>query len=210
MAKKIIIIGGGGHAKTIISLLLRLSEFKVLGYVDLENRGDILGVGYLGRDEGLKKIKKQNPDCCAALGIGYVSLSNQRETLKEKVSSWGFRFPAIIAPTAILNQNVKIGQGTIVYDGVIINVDTRVGDYTIINTGSSIDHDCRIGSFVHIAPGVTLSGGVKVGDYSILGVGSTVVQYKIIGKKCLIGAGAVVTQDCLRSGMYVGVPAIKK
>ncbi len=210
MAKKIVIVGGGGHAKTVISLLLRLPEFKIIGYVDLKDQGEILGIKYLGQDEALKKIKKQHPDSCAALGLGYVEISNQREKLKEKISAWGFHFPAIIAPTAVLNHHVSVGEGTVIYDGVVINADTIIGDYAIINTRSSVDHDCRIGNFVHIAPGVTLSGGVKVGDSSIVGVGSTVVQYKTIGTKCLIGAGAVVVDDCLKSGVYMGVPAKRK
>lgn len=205
--QKIVVIGGGGHAKVVASIVKKLGKFEILGYTDNENHGSLLGMPYLGTDEVLPRLKKDQPQCVAVLGIGYLGNDDVRAHLVEKLRGFGFAMPAIVSPATVVNEDVQIGGGTVVMDGVVINSGTRIGFYAIINTSASIDHDCEIGDFTHIAPGVSLSGGVKIGAYSLLGIGASVVQYKTIGERCIIGAGAVVVKDCLGPGTYVGVPA---
>ena len=205
--EKIIIVGGGGHAKAVITIVKKIKKYRILGYVDIRNNGSILGVKYLGGDQELLELLKRNPGCSAVLGIGYVTISAKRRELKAKLKKSGFKLPAIVSPTAVINEEVVIGEGTVIHDNVVVNSGTRIGAGAIINNTSSIDHDCRIGDFVHIAPGAVLSGGVQVGENSIVGIGSCVVQYKTITKDCIIGAGAAVINDCLKPGVYVGVPA---
>lgn len=204
---KIVIIGGGGHAKSVITLIKKARAFEIVGYVDNENQGDILGVRCLGNDGELGRVKAKYADCAAAIGVGYVEISEGRKKIKEFLELGGFDLPAIISPAAIVNQNVAIGIGTVVHDGAIINSGTVIGECSIINTGCAIDHDCVIGDYAQIAPGAVLGGGVKVGDFSIIGLGSNIIQYKTIGERCYIGAGATVIDDCLEPGVYVGTPA---
>ena len=47
----IIVIGGGGHAKVIISILKKIKNFKILGYTDYKDNGEILSIPYLGNDD---------------------------------------------------------------------------------------------------------------------------------------------------------------
>ena len=204
---KIIVIGGGGHAKVIISILKKLKSYEVSGYIDKIDKGKILNVNYLGNDgitEGLFKEKNVKN---AVIGIGHLKHTDTIQKIYAKLSKIGFSFPIIISPDSIVNEDVKISEGTVVMDGVIVNSGTKIGKFCILNTKSSIDHDCEIGNFVHIAPGVTLSGGVKIGNNSLIGSGATVIQYKTIEDNCIIGAGTVVVKDCLKSGTYVGIPA---
>ncbi|MCA9405962.1 MAG: hexapeptide transferase, partial [Candidatus Omnitrophica bacterium] len=74
--KKVVVIGGQGHAKVCISMLKKLSEFCVLGYTALEASDEILGVPFLGGDDVLERIKKENPDCGAVIGVGSVKISS--------------------------------------------------------------------------------------------------------------------------------------
>lgn len=207
---RIVIVGGGGHAKVIAGILKKIDRFEILGYTDKEDHGLLLGLPYLGGDEVLPEVIKQQTDCAAVLGIGYLGEGDWRERLAEKLQQLGFLFPVIVSPTAVINEEVKIGEGTVVMDGAVINSGTQIGRQVIINTRVSIDHDCEIGDFTHIAPGVTLSGAVKVGARTLLGTGVAVVQYKTIGERCIIGAGAAVVKDCLEPGTYVGVPARRR
>lgn len=205
----IIVIGGGGHAKVIVSILKKMEIFDIVGYTDKKDRGNLLGIPYLGDDSRLHDLKVQYGQCAAVIGVGYLGKDNLRERLMDNLRGLGFILPAIISPTAVINAEVVIGEGTVVMDGVVVNSGTRIGQCVIVNTRASVDHDCEIGDFAHIAPGVTLSGGVKVGARSLIGVGATVVQYATIGDDCIIGAGAVVAKDCIEPGTYVGVPAKK-
>ena len=36
MKDKIVVIGGGGHAKVIINILKKVGEYDILGYTDLK------------------------------------------------------------------------------------------------------------------------------------------------------------------------------
>jgi len=44
MSNKIVVIGGGGHAKVVISILKKLNNFNIVDYTDIENKGEILGI----------------------------------------------------------------------------------------------------------------------------------------------------------------------
>ena len=64
--EKIIIAGGGGHAKAVITVIKKVSQFEILGYVDESDQGTILGVSYLGNDHKLEEIIQEHPHCNAA------------------------------------------------------------------------------------------------------------------------------------------------
>ena len=205
---KIIIIGGGGHAKVLISILKRLKKYYIVGYTDIQNNGPILGVRYLGKDENLARMAAQGVDN-AVMGVGQIKNYQIRQKLAQRAQELGFKFPAICAPSAVINEDVKLSEGSVVMDGVVINSGTTVGAFSIINTNASVDHDCKIDEFVHIAPGVTLSGAVHVHRFTLVGTGAAVIQGIEIGEGCVIGAGAAVMRNCEPYGMYIGSPAKK-
>jgi UDP-perosamine 4-acetyltransferase len=209
MMDKIVVVGGGGHGKVVISIIQKIDDYEIVGYTDVENKGEILGIKYLGNDKILEELFLNKNIKNAAIGIGQIKNVEARKDTIEKLTEIGFEFPVIISPDATINEDVKIGNGTVVMDGVVINTGTEIGKFCIINTNSAVDHDCNIGDYVHIAPGVTISGGVKIGNNTFIGAGTTIIQYKEIGENIIIGAGSVVVKDLIDSGTYFGVPARK-
>ncbi len=209
--KEIVVIGGGGHAKSVIAILKKINDYKLLGYTDITDKGILLGLNYLGVDEVLEKLLREHLHCAAAIGIGIIHQSRKREEIVNYLEGLGFELPALISPHAIVNEGVNIGKGTVVMDGVVINSGSHIGEGAIINTNSTVEHDCQIGDYVHIASGATLGGDVRVGNYTIIGTGVSVIQSITISENCVIGAGAAVVKDCVKEGTYIGVPArIKK
>jgi len=206
---KIVVIGGGGHAKVVISILKKIAKYKLSGYVDNQDRGKILNVDYLGNDDILGELFNKSRVKYAVLGLGSIESSIKRREIYQKMANFDFEFPPIVSPEAIINEGVILGKGTVVMDGAVAQSGTIIGKFAIINTNSSVDHDCEIGDFVHIAPGVTLSRGVRIGSNSFVGAGTTIIQNRKIAENCMIGAGSVVVRDCLESGKYFGVPAKK-
>jgi sugar O-acyltransferase (sialic acid O-acetyltransferase NeuD family) len=203
---RIVVIGGGGHAKVLISVLKK-SGYEVTGYTDRHDRGSILGIFHLGDDCILPEMIRTHGPGKAIIGKGKIDISDMRIRLQHEFSVIGFDFPVIISPSAVVNEAVVLGDGTVVFDGVVVNSGTEIGQSCIINTNSTVEHDCRIGDNVHIAPGVTLSGGVTIGHNSMIGTGATVIQYVDICEGCLIGAGSTVVKDITDPGTYVGSPA---
>lgn len=201
--KEIIVIGGGGHAKVVISILKKIREYNIIGYTDINNRGKILGVSHYGNDEKLLNIEHKP---FLALGIGLIRNFAIRKKIVDKFIEKEFVFEAIISPNATINEEVNLDNGTVVMDGVVINSGTTIGKYSIVNTNSSIDHDCKIGDFVHIAPGVTVSGGVVIGNMNLIGIASTILQSIIIGDFNIIGAGSVINENIPSGVVAFGNP----
>ena len=193
--EKIIILGKGGHAESLVDIVERENKYEIAGYVV----NDIEEVEYekypiIGRDQDLERIFK-NGIRYAALGIGYLGKSDLREKLWNKLKTIGYVFPVICDPSAVLAGNVKLGDGTMVGKGAIVNANAAVGKMCIVNTGAIIEHDCVVEDFSHIAVGSVLCGNVRVGRASFIGANATVIQGKCIGNKCIVGAGTVVRKN---------------
>ncbi len=205
----ILVVGGGGHAKVLIGALRSMPTYRVRGYIALEDAGPLLGMPFLGNDGILEELSQERPRPAVALGVGQLDHGEKREAIRTKLDRFGFRMPTIVSPSAILRDDVEIGDGTFVGDGVVVNPSSRVGECCILNTGAVVEHDCTIGDLVHVAPGATLGGGVTVGDRSLIGLGANVLNQVSIVGRTIVGAGATVVRDIIEPGVYVGCPARK-
>lgn len=206
--KDIVVLGGGGHGKVLINILNKLKDFRVIGYTDIKQKGYLLGAEYIGSDDKLKGIIDSNPLCAAAIGLGMNNNSDavKRREMYSYLKELGYEVPAIVSPTAVINEDVFIADGTVVMDGVVINSGTKIKECVILNTRCSVDHDCRLAGFAHVSPGATLCGGVNLGSDSIIGAGAVVNPSITISDGCVIGSGSVVVKDCMEQGIYAGVP----
>lgn len=203
---EIVVIGGGGHGKVLISLLKKL-RWEIIGYTDEQDRGVILGAPYLGDDGVLPGLLSTHQHCSAVVGLGKIDASAARAQLHREIRALGFDSPVVVSPRAVVNEEVELGAGTAVLDGAVVNSGTVAGGHCILNTNSTVEHDCRLGENVHIAPGATVSGGVMIGDDCMIGAGATLVQAVTVCPGSLIGAGSTVVADIDIPGVYVGNPA---
>lgn len=201
----IIVIGGGGHAKVLVSALL-LCDRAVLGFVDLNlDLPPLLGVPHLGNDSvvfdhGSVGVQLVN-------GIGSTGCTRNHQNVYDRFVQKGYSFTTVVHPSAVVAPDVKLEDGVQVMAGAVVQTGCRLGSNVIVNTGARIDHDCIIDSHAHVAPGVTLCGAVHVGGGAHIGAGATVIQGIQIGANSMVGAGAVVIRDVLQGGKVVGVPA---
>ena len=202
-----IVIGGGGHARVVISILRKLKGFSVLGYTDYMDHGTVLGAPYLGPDSSLTSIISESRRPDAVLGVGQIGLGQPRQDLWDRLVAHALHFPRILSIDAIVNDGVTGGEGAVIMDGAVINCGVTLGRGVIVNTNSTIEHDTVLGDWVHVAPGATVCGDVTIGPYSMIGAGATVIEGKKIATCCVIGAGATVVHDLKEPGVYVGCPA---
>lgn len=199
--EEIIILGHGGHADSLVDTLERQNKYKIAGHV--VNSQETVDERYpvIGCDDDLEKIFR-NGIVNAAMGIGYMGKSNLRESLWKRLEEIGFHFPVICDPSAILANNVHVGEGCFIGKGAIINANASIGKMCIVNSGAIIEHDCSIDEFTHISVGTVLCGNVKVGRASFVGANATVIQNIGIGDNCIIGAGMVVKRDLVKGNCY--------
>ena len=204
--KKIIIVGAGGHARVVASILNYHYEFEVIGIADRneDNVGEVIsGYKIITTWDKLPEMRNQRIDYIA-LAIGD---NHEREKMFHDMKSAGFSVVTLIHPEAFLEKDCVLGQGTLVCAGAIIATNVDVGENSIINTGTIIDHEGSLGNHVHIAPGVVISGRVEIGDYSFVGTGVRIIDKIKVGRNVLIGAGSVVIEDIPDNVTAVGVPA---
>ena len=205
--KKIVLIGGGGHCKVVISILKKLDNFEIAGIVDnYKSESFISGIKIIGTDDDLKDIYKSGIHD-ALITVGSIKDNTKRYRLFNMAREIGYKVPVIISPEAIVDKSVRIDEGTVIMPGSIINIDSSIEKNCIINTGVIIEHDCKIEDHCHIAPGVHISGAVNIGELSFIGIGATIIQGIKIGKNVTIGAGSVVIKDIPDNVIAVGNPA---
>lgn len=205
---KLVLIGGGGHCKSVIDVAKRMNCFDEIVITDpnLEKGIKVLGCTVSGKDDCLEELYRQGFEY-AFVTIGSVKLNPLRERIADKVAALGFSFPVIQDPSAIVSDSAIIEPGTFVGKNVIINAEAKIGKHCIINSGAIIEHECNIGDFSHISVGTTLCGEVRIGKNCMIGSRSTVIQCVNIGDNCVVGAGAVLIKDLPNNSTAVGVPA---
>ena len=200
-----IILGGGGHAKVVTSMLRQLGKL-VLGYTD-PNPKTILDeqAEYLGTDDVLATYN--SGDVHYAVGLGSIGPIDARRRLFMEQQDRGASFPALVHPFATVAAEATLGAGSQVMAGAVVQAGATIQQNVLVNTGATIDHDCTIGAHTHIAPGCTLSGSVTVEASVHIGTGATIIQGCTIGTRSVVGAGAVVIEDVEAGVTVVGVPA---
>ncbi|SCW81973.1 sugar O-acyltransferase, sialic acid O-acetyltransferase NeuD family [Lachnospiraceae bacterium C10] len=206
MDKKLVLLGGGGHCKSVLDAALRMDIFDSIVITDpnMPVGSEVFGCKVVGTDDCLKQLRRDGFNL-AFITVGSVKVSNVREHLVEKAKRHGFAFPIIKDPSAIVSDRVEIGEGTFVGKGVAINADTTVGAHCIINTGAIVEHECRIGDYSHISVGTVLCGAVNVGRNSLVGAGSTVIQCVSVGNNVTVGANSTVLSDVENNSTVYGV-----
>ncbi len=205
--KKVVLIGGGGHCKVVISILKKLDNFEIAGIVDnYKSESFISGIKIIGTDDDLRDIYKSGIHY-TLITVGSIKDNTKRYRLFNMAKEIGYKFPVIISLEAIVDESVKIDKGTVIMPGSIINIDSSIGKNCIINTGTIIEHDCKIGDYCHIAPGVHISGAVNIGELSFIGIGATIIQGINIGKNVTVGAGSMVIKDIPDNVIVIGNPA---
>jgi sugar O-acyltransferase (sialic acid O-acetyltransferase NeuD family) len=200
-----VLIGGGGHAKSVADAVKRAGIYNIIGIVSREKE-DWDEYPWLGNDDELQKIYDSGVKN-AIFGIGYLGKGDVRRRVYDNLVKIGFELPAIIDPSAVISEDTEIGTATFIGKGCIVNKEAKIGKATIINTGAIIEHECRIGDFTHIAVGARICGDVEIGEDVFIGAGATVIQCIKVGNKTAVGAGAAVVYDVPERCVAVGVPA---
>ncbi|AZO96322.1 acetyltransferase [Halocella sp. SP3-1] len=203
----ILLIGGGGHCKSVIDAITQGNLFNIVGVLDIREKVGryVNNIRIVGIDDDLSSYYTEGiRNAFITLGsIGDPELRIKKYIYAKKIE---LKFPVIIDKSAIISSNIIIREGTFIGKGAIINTAAQIGKNCIINTGAVIEHDCIIDDFVHIAPGTVLSGGVHIGENSHIGTNSTVIQNIIIGSNTVIGAGSVVVKDINKNSKAYGNP----
>ncbi|EJO5346070.1 acetyltransferase [Clostridium botulinum] len=207
MNKKLLLLGGGGHCKSVLDSLINKKIYSEIGIIDKkDNIGKyVLGVPVIGCDQDLFKLYEKGYKY-AFVTVGSIGNSINRVKLFKNLKRIGFEIPNIIDSTAIISEHVVLAEGIYIGKNVVVNVGSYIDKGAIINTGSIIEHDCIIGEFSHVSPGSVLCGEVQIGPNTHVGARSVVKQQVKIGENTLIGMGSVVLKNVSENVVAYGNP----
>ena len=206
MAEKILVIGCGGHAKSVVDAIEAAGQFDIAGFVGTPQELAFTYRGYrvLGTDDDLPAIYAGGVRY-AALGVGYLGEGRVRERLADRLTAAGFTLPPVIDPTAAVATDAVLGEGIFVGKQAVVNAAAAVDRLAIVNTAAVVEHDCRVGASSHVAVGALLCGGVTVGEHALVGAGATVLQGLTVGNNARVGAGATVLVNVPADTTAVGL-----
>jgi UDP-perosamine 4-acetyltransferase len=204
--RKTLIVGAGGHARVVASLLMKQPDIEVVGVVDRTNQhmGERVGNFYIVTSFDDLSLWYDRDIHYAAIALGNVQ---ERAEAFATLKQIGFKVVSAIHRSSIIEDDVELGEGVTICAGVILATQTKIGKNVLINTGTVIDHESVIGDHSHVAPGCRIAGRVCIGERTFMGIGVTVKEKLRIGSRCTIGAGAVVLSSIPDDSIAYGVTA---
>lgn len=209
MEKNLILVGGGGHCKSIIEIAECLN-YNIIGILEQPSE---LGKNILGHHKVIgvdDDMAKYSDKALFIVSVGNIKSASLRKKLHEKIKIAEGKLATIVAPTAHVSKHAIIGAGTAIMNFAMINADVTIGTGCIINTYCNIEHDVTLGDFCHISTGAMVNGNCIIGNDVFIGSNATISNGITICDNCVIGAGAVVIKNITKPGLYVGNPAILK
>lgn len=206
--KDLILIGGGGHCKSVIEAA-ESAGYNILGVLDMpEDVGKkILSTQVIGTDDDIPAYVDKAE---FVITVGFIKNPSTRIKLYNKVKEVGGKFATIIASTAYVSKYATIGEGTVVLHRAFVNAGAKVGRNVILNTATNIEHDAVIGDHCHISTGTMVNGECKVGEKCFIGSQSVLANCITVGDDIIVGAGSMVRKSISEKGIYSGNPAILK
>lgn len=203
--KQLVLIGGGGHCKSVIEAA-ESAGYTIHAILDIpENLGKtVLKYTVTGTDADIPEYVSQGE---FIVTVGHIKDPALRIKLHERIKEAGGRLATLVASTAYVSPYAVVGEGTVVMHRGMVNAGARIGAGCIINTFANIEHDAAIGDYCHISTGAMVNGDCEVGDGVFLGSQSVMVNGISICAGCVIGAGSLVRKSIRKKGVYSGNPA---
>jgi len=188
--EKILLIGGGGHCKSVIDVVELQNKYAIAGIIDKKELvgTKVLGYEVIGCDDDLAELFQKYKN--AIVTVGQIRSNEIRVNLFDKLKATGYKLPVIISPLAYVSSHATIEEGSIVMHHALINAGAKVGKNCIINTKALVEHDAMIEEHCHISTGAVVNGGTVVKADTFFGSNATSKEYVEISG--FIKSGSVV------------------
>ena len=129
----IVLYGGGGHGKSVIELIRILGAYQLVGIIDdgLLPGDKVLGIPVLGNSEVLKDLRSQGVQF-AANAVGGIGEVDKRIRVFDALDAAGYKFPALVHPTAFIECSAFVEDGVQVLAMSYISSASSIGFGSIL------------------------------------------------------------------------------
>jgi sugar O-acyltransferase (sialic acid O-acetyltransferase NeuD family) len=202
MNNTLIIVGAGGHAKSVAEIALA-AGYTIRAFISAKcETSEIMGIRV--HEQLPPDLGTTSDSIAVAIGANYIR-ENACQELEQRLPL--SRFPALIHPSAVIASNARIGPGTTIHQNSVVGVSSTIGRFCILNTSSSIDHDCVMRDFASLGPGAHTGGSVEIAERAHISIGAVVLHNCSVGADAILGAGSCALESIPDLAVSVGIPA---
>lgn len=169
LMKCLLIVGAGGHGRSVAEAALATGNFDTLGFVDdaAQTVSQVWDYPVWGTTADLTRYRAHADVAIVALGNNAL-----RAKLCEQLQAAGFELATIIHPRAVVSPRAEIGSGTAIMAGAIVGTEACLGMGVIINSGAIVDHHAQVHDYGHLGVNACMAGGAVLGRGAWIQAGS--------------------------------------
>lgn len=181
--KRLLIVGAGGHGRSVAEAALAAGQYELVGFVDDAAPGlrQVWEWPVFGATADLANCSQHADAVIVAIGNNRL-----REELHERLEAAGFELATIVHPKGIVSPRAVIGAGSAIMAGAIVGTEAQLGAGVIVNCAAVVDHHCRVEDFGHLGVNAGMAGG------SVLGRGAWMQAGSVLGYGVVVEAGVVL------------------
>jgi len=186
----ILLIGGGGHCKSVIDIIEQEGRYTIAGIVDKKELvgTKVLDYEVIGCDDDLERLYQTYK--YAIVTVGQIKSNSLRVKLFNTLKNIGYILPVVVSPLAYVSKHSKIEEGSVVHHHAVVNANSKIGKNCIVNTKALVEHDVTVEDHCHISTGAIINGGGVVRENTFFG--SNAVSKESIEISGFIKAGSLV------------------
>jgi sugar O-acyltransferase (sialic acid O-acetyltransferase NeuD family) len=167
--RRLLIVGAGGHGRSVAEAVLTSGNYDVAGFVDDSAPGlaQVWNLAVFGTTADVSIYRSHADHAIVAIGNNEL-----REALSHKLLAAGFELATVVHPYARVSSRVVIGQGSAIMAGAIVGTEARLGCGVIVNSGAVVDHHAQVHDYGHLGVNACMAGGSVLGRQAWMQAGS--------------------------------------
>jgi sugar O-acyltransferase (sialic acid O-acetyltransferase NeuD family) len=169
---RLLIVGAGGHGRSVAEAVLMADQFNLLGFLDdgaFARAEAVWDLPVLGPAAAFENYANHAAHAVVAIGNNVL-----RKKLFAELQSAGFALASVIHPKAIVSPRAQLGAGVAVMAGAIVGTEAKLGQGAIVNCGAVVDHHAQVHEFGHLGVNACMAGGSELGALAWMQAGSAI------------------------------------
>ncbi|WGE67655.1 acetyltransferase [Actinobacillus equuli subsp. haemolyticus] len=149
MRKKIVLIGAGGYAKSVLDSLDE-QQFEFCGFID-----------------------NFKPTGCSHLGCEIVNVIDKTAIVSNRSQLGKGVF---VGKMAIVNAGVTVGDNVVINTKALVEHGCFIGNHCNISTNTTLNGDVIVEDFAFVGSSSVVNGQLRIGEKAMVASGAVVIR----------------------------------